>query len=70
MKQVLSWSHETRLLLFMSVDALFAVTTFAFLFLGEQYGDQRNATLRYPRYPGALGLVYRAIKLENLRVIF
>ncbi len=49
--QVLSLNHETRLLLFMSVDCIFAATTFAFLFLGERYGDQRNA--RYPRYPGA-----------------
>ena len=49
--QVLSWKHESRLVLFMSLDALFAITTFAFLFMGERYGAQRNST--YPRYPGA-----------------
>lgn len=49
--QVLSWKHESRLVLCMSLDGLFAVTTFAFLFMGERYGAQRNST--YPRYPGA-----------------
>ena len=48
---MLSWKHESRLVLCMSLDALFAVTTFAFLFMGERYGAQRNST--YPRYPGA-----------------
>ena len=50
--QVLSWNHETRLIVVLAKDAVFAATTFAILFVGERNGNQRNAI--YPRYPGGL----------------
>lgn len=54
--QVLDQSSLTRFGIVMATDILFAATSYAFLILGERFGEERTQGRRVVAYPGAAGL--------------